>query len=100
MMEEMMNANQAEKRSTVCAIRSELKETIHVMRAATEPIRAELDETTSCHEATVADMKKMEPYSRMMQSIAEHQEAPKEDTVVKLVKERKERHRGRKPAAK
>jgi hypothetical protein len=39
-MEETMNANQAEMRSTVCALRSELKETIQrVMRAAREPIR-------------------------------------------------------------
>jgi hypothetical protein len=53
MMEEIMNTKQAEMRSTVCAIRSELKETIRVMRAATEPIQAELDETTACHKATV-----------------------------------------------
>jgi hypothetical protein len=41
-MEEMMNANHAEMRSTVYAIQSELKETIQcVMRAAIEPIWAE-----------------------------------------------------------
>jgi hypothetical protein len=34
----MMNANQTEMRSTVCAIRSVLKETIRVMRAVTEPM--------------------------------------------------------------
>jgi hypothetical protein len=44
-------------------------------------------------------MEKIEPYSGMMQSTAEHQEALKEDAVVKQVKERKKRHRGRKPAA-
>jgi hypothetical protein len=100
MMEEMMNANRAEMRSTVCAIRAELKETIQcVMRAAAEPIRAGFDETTACHEATETNTEKTEPDSRMMQSIAEHQVALKEDAVVKPVKGRKERHRGRKPAA-
>jgi hypothetical protein len=59
MMEEMMNANQAELRSTVCTI------------------RAELDETTACHEATEADTEKTEPDSGMMQSIVEHQVARK-----------------------
>jgi actin-related protein len=81
MMEEMMNTNQAEMRYTVCAIRSELKE------------------TAACHEATEADTEKTEPDSGMMQSIVEHQVALKEDAVVKLVKGRKKRHRVRKPAA-
>jgi hypothetical protein len=35
----------------------------------------------------------------MMQSVAEHQVAPKEDAVVKPVEGRKKRHRDRKPAA-
>jgi hypothetical protein len=35
----------------------------------------------------------------MMQSVVEHQVIPKEDAVVKPIKERKKRHRGRKLAA-
>jgi hypothetical protein len=54
-------ADQAEMRSTVCAIRSELKETIRVMRAATEPIWAELDGTTTCHEAMRQIWKRLSP---------------------------------------
>jgi hypothetical protein len=42
------------------------------MRAGTELIRAELDETTACHEAKEAGTEKTEPESGMMQSIAEH----------------------------
>jgi hypothetical protein len=34
-----------------------------------------------------------------MESEEKHQEAPKEDAVVKPVKGRKKQHRGRKPAA-
>jgi hypothetical protein len=80
-------------------IRAELKETIRALRAATEPIRAELDETTATQEATEANAEKTEPDTGMMQSIAEHQVACKEDAVVKPVKGRKKRLRGRKPAA-
>jgi hypothetical protein len=39
MMEEMMNVNQVEMRSTVCAIRSDLKETVqHKIRAIIQSI--------------------------------------------------------------
>jgi hypothetical protein len=51
-------------------------------------------EMTACNEAT-----KTEPDRGMIQSIAEHQVAPKEDAVVNPVKRWKKRHRGRKPAA-
>jgi hypothetical protein len=50
-MRENIKSSQAEIRSTVCAMRSEL------------------DETTACNEATV-----IEPDPRMMQTIEEHQE--------------------------
>jgi hypothetical protein len=40
-----------------------------------------------------------EPDPRKLQSVEEHQEIPKEKAVVKPVKGRKKRHRGRKPAA-
>jgi hypothetical protein len=62
--QERMNANlkdlkednkssQAEMKSTICTFWSELKETVqHEMRAVIQPIRAELDETTTCNEAT------------------------------------------------
>jgi hypothetical protein len=45
-------------------------------------IRSELDEMTTCQEAT-----ETEPNPGMMQSIEEHQEIPKEDAVVMLVGE-------------
>jgi hypothetical protein len=60
-----------------------------------EPIS---DDIKACHEATEANTEKIEPIQGMMQSVAEHQVAPKEDVIVKPVKERKKRHRGRKPA--
>jgi hypothetical protein len=78
----------------VSAIRSELKEIIYTMRTATEPIWAELNEMTACHEVM-----KTEPDPGMTQSVEEHQEIPKEDAVVKPVKGRKKRCRGRKLTA-
>jgi hypothetical protein len=63
-------------RFTVCAIWSELKETIqHEMKAVTQPTLLELDETTACNGATETD-----PDPGMMQFIEEHQEIPKERT--------------------
>jgi hypothetical protein len=63
-----IKSSQAEMRSTICAFRSELKETIeHEMKAVIQPIRAELDETTDCNGAT-----ETEPDPGMMQSIEEH----------------------------
>jgi hypothetical protein len=68
-------------RSTLCAIRSELKETIQrEMRAAIQPIRAELDETTACNKAT-----ETEPDPGMLQSIEEQQEIPKGEAEVMSV---------------
>jgi hypothetical protein len=56
-------------------------------------------ETTVCHEATDTDTEKTEPDRGIMQSVAEHQVSRKEDAVVKPVKGRKKRLKGRKPAA-
>jgi hypothetical protein len=55
-MEEMnarVDNNQAEMRSTVCALRSEFKETVlHEMKAVIQAIQSELDEMTACNKAT------------------------------------------------
>jgi hypothetical protein len=56
-------------------------------------------EMTACHEETEVYTQKIEPDPRMMQSVAKHQEVPKEDAIVKLVKGQKKRHRGWKLAA-
>jgi hypothetical protein len=50
------------------------------------------------HEVTEADAEKIRPDPGIMQSVAEHQKVPKED-VVKPVKGRKRRHRGKEQAA-
>jgi hypothetical protein len=67
MMEEMnakMDGSQAEMRFTVFAFQAEMKEAIkHEMKAVIQPIRAELDETTTCREAT-----ETEPDPGMLQS--------------------------------
>jgi hypothetical protein len=56
-------------------------------------------EATACNEATEAALEKTEPDSGMMQSVGEHREVSKEDAIVKPVKGRKKRHRGRKLVA-
>jgi hypothetical protein len=64
------------------------------MRTATEPIRAELDETTACHVAT-----KTEPDPGKLQFVEEHQEIPKEDAAVMPVRALRKLRRGRNLAA-
>jgi hypothetical protein len=59
----------------------------------------ECQETTVCHEATEADMEKIGPESGMMQSVAEHQEVPREDAAVIPVGGLRKQRRGRKQAA-
>jgi hypothetical protein len=59
----------------------------------------ECQETTVCHEATEADMEKIGPESGMMQSVAEHQEVPREDAAVMPVRGLRKQRRGRKQAA-
>jgi hypothetical protein len=88
-MREEIKSGQAEMRSTVCAMQSKLKETIHHrMKAVLQPIRTELDETTACNGAT-----ETKPDPGMMQSIEEHQEIPKEDAAVLPVGGPRRRHR-------
>jgi hypothetical protein len=90
-MNAKMDTNQAEMRSTVCAIRSELEEIIqHEMKAIIQPIQSELDETTDCNEAT-----KTEPNPGMMQSTEEHQGIPKKATAVTPVGGPRKRRRVR-----
>jgi hypothetical protein len=75
-------------------------ETTH--RERQEPTSAdmkEFQETTVCHEATEADMEKIVPDSGMMQSVAEHQEVPREDAAVVPVRGLRKQRRGRKQAA-
>jgi hypothetical protein len=63
-----------------------------------EPTSAEMkacQETKVCHEATETDIEKIEPDSGMMQSVAEHQEAPEEDGTVMPVGEPRKRRRDR-----
>jgi hypothetical protein len=88
-MREEFKSGQTEMIFTVCAMRSELKETIqHRMKAVLQPIRTESDETTACNGAT-----ETEPDPGMMQSIEEHQEISKEDVAVISVGEPRERPR-------
>jgi hypothetical protein len=49
----------------------------------------------ACQETTDTDIEK-ETDPRMMQSVGEHQEVPKEVAIVKTIKRRKKWHRSRK----
>jgi hypothetical protein len=101
-MKSTVNAFQ-EKMDASIASRKDDREEIMSCQEKMEPC-LECDEPVSedikaCHEATEADTEKIESYPGMMQFIAEHQVAPKEEAVVKQVKGRKKRRRGRKPVA-
>jgi hypothetical protein len=64
-MREEIKSGQAEMKSTVCAMRPELEESIQrEMRAIIHPIWSEFNDTTSCNEAT-----ETKPEPGMMQSI-------------------------------
>jgi DNA replication protein DnaD len=64
-MREEIKLGKAEMKSTVYVLQPELEETIQCdMRAVKQPIRSELDETTSFNEAA-----EIKPNSGMMQSI-------------------------------
>jgi hypothetical protein len=80
--------------------RKETVETRH--REFEEPTSADMkacQETTVCHEATETDIEKIGPDSGMMQSVAEHQEVPREDAAVMPVRQLRKQRRGRKQAA-
>jgi hypothetical protein len=58
-----------------------------------EPFSAEAcQEMTACHKVTEAVTQKIQPDPRMMQSIAEHQEVPKEEATVMPVRGLRKRH--------
>jgi hypothetical protein len=78
------------------------EETMEPCLECEEPISVDMKACqgmTAWHEVTETDTEKIEPDPGMMQSVVEHQVAPKDDAIVKLVKGWKKRHRGRKPAA-
>jgi hypothetical protein len=88
---EDIKSAQAEIRSIICAFQSEIKETIQrEMRAAIQSVQSELDETTTCREAT-----EIEPDPGIMQSIEAHQEIPKGEVAVMPVGGLRERRRVR-----
>jgi hypothetical protein len=51
-------------------------------------------ERTACHKAMEADTEKIGPNPGMMQSVGEHQEVPKEEAAVMLVRGLRKRHGG------
>jgi hypothetical protein len=72
-MKDEIKAGQAEMRSTVCAMRSELEEIIQrELEAVIQSIWAELDESTTCNGAT-----ETEPDPGMMQSIRSIRKSPR-----------------------
>jgi hypothetical protein len=84
-MREDIKCGQAEMRSILDAWITDIKDAWKKM--------------TACQEVTGANPEKIEPDLGKMQSVEEHQEIPKENSIVKPVKGRKKRHRDRKPAA-
>jgi hypothetical protein len=56
-------------------------------------------ETTACHEVTEADTEKTEPDPGVMQFIGEHQEVPKEEAAMMLVRGLRKRRTDRNLAA-
>jgi hypothetical protein len=93
-IKEMMKATQEDKKSGQAEMRSTVDvwmPDIKCARKKMPDIKDARKKTTACNEATEADTE-TEPYSGVMQSVAEHQVALEEDAVVKPAK-------GRKPAA-
>jgi hypothetical protein len=95
---EEIKFGQAEIKSTVNAFQEEMDVSI-ANRKDDRKEATSCQETTACHEVMDADLEKTDPDAGMMQSVADHQVALKEDAIVKPVKERKKRHRGQKLAA-
>jgi hypothetical protein len=91
-MREDIKTGQAEIRSIVGAFQEKFD-------ACVASRRDDQKETISFQETAEAHLECKEQTSVTMESEEKHQEAPKEDAVVKPVKGRKKRHRGRKPAA-
>jgi hypothetical protein len=64
------------------------QETMETSLVCEEPISWDMkacQEKTACHKATERETENTQPDPGMMQSIAEHQEVPKEDAAVMLV---------------
>jgi hypothetical protein len=85
-----IKSGQAEMTSTIAAFKEK-------MDALITNIKNDRKETTACHAEMEAT--KTEPDQGTMQSMDEHQEIPKENSVVKPIKGREKQHRDRKPAA-
>jgi hypothetical protein len=96
-MERMMDTDETDVKL------QELTEAVkQTHRECEEPTSADMkacQETTVCHEATEEDIEKIELDSGMMQSVAEHQEIPREDAAVMPVRGLRKQRRGRKQAA-
>jgi hypothetical protein len=88
---EEMRADREQRKADMEEILSKMEERMIATQAKAD---GKLEELTETIEKTQA-----EPREEMMQPVGEHQEVPREDAVVKPVRRRKKRHRGRKQAA-
>jgi hypothetical protein len=88
---EKMRAARKERKADMEEILSKMEERMTATQAKTDGKLKELTETT--------EKTQTEPSPGMMQSVGEHQEAPRKEAVVIPVRGRKRRHRGRKQAA-
>jgi hypothetical protein len=86
-----MRADREQKKADMEEILSKMEERMAATQAKTDGKLKVLTETIEKTQA--------EPREEMMQSAEEHQEVPREDTMVIPVRGRKRRHRGRKEAA-
>jgi hypothetical protein len=86
------DAHQAKMEANMGSMQDELISTFKIFKCNGQ-------ETTVCHEATEADIEKIGPDSGMMQSVAEHQEVPREDAEVMAVGGPKKRRRDRRHLA-
>jgi hypothetical protein len=92
-MESARKTNREEMKAAIQSIWSERDETIQqrvenittCVNHKTQSLQKACQETTACHEEMEAYTEKIQPDPRMMQSVAEHQEVPKEEAAVMLV---------------
>jgi hypothetical protein len=97
-LEKIMDTNQAKTDVKLEELIEAMEETRVEREEPTSADRIACQETTVYHEETEAAMEKIEPDSGTLQSVAEHREVPNEYDVVKPVRGRKKRHRGRQQA--
>jgi hypothetical protein len=100
-LKEEIKSGQAEMRSTIGAIKEKMEATIHSIWSErdetiqqcvknimvriiheTQNLQKACIDMTTCHEVMESDIEKIQPDPLMIQSIAEHQEVPKEDAEV------------------